>query len=138
MERQECFGVVPVRRSELGWEVLLVWHAKGHWALPKGHPKSGEVPQYTAMRELNEEVGLEIIRFLPRPPFKESYQYVEEGRSIEKSVLYFLAEVQGEVVTDQKEVIEAKWMTFAEGDSVATFEETKDLLHEVEESLRSL
>jgi arsenate reductase len=55
---EACFGVIPVRHKENGWEVLLVKHNKGHWGFPKGHPSPNETPYQVAERELLEETGL--------------------------------------------------------------------------------
>jgi ADP-ribose pyrophosphatase YjhB (NUDIX family) len=63
----ERFRVVPaayvvVRRGD---EVLLLLRANtgymdGHWAVPAGHVESGESAVAAALRELKEEVGLDV------------------------------------------------------------------------------
>ena len=43
-------------------EVVLVARPdEGLWALPKGKPEAGESVEETALREVNEETGLEVV-----------------------------------------------------------------------------
>ncbi len=112
-------------------EALLVLHGKGHWAFPKGHRKQGEEPIETATRELKEETGLEILRFLPGSPFEEHYSFTFEGEKVDKRVAYYLAEVQGKVVLQAAEVTDFRWLSLEEAEALATFPESKRLCHEV-------
>lgn len=63
---QQSAGVLLYRLADAGLEVLLVhpggpfWRNKqlGVWQLPKGLIETGETPDVTARRELEEELGL--------------------------------------------------------------------------------
>ena len=50
-------GIVPVRRDRDGWKLLIV-HARGEWAFPKGDMETGETPLEAALREAAEETGI--------------------------------------------------------------------------------
>ena len=55
-------GGVVYRRVEGRIEVVLVARTdEGLWALPKGKPHAGESVEETALREVAEETGLEVI-----------------------------------------------------------------------------
>ena len=55
-------GGVVYRRVEGHIEVVLVTRTdEGLWALPKGKPHSGESVEETALREVTEETGLDVI-----------------------------------------------------------------------------
>ncbi len=49
------------RAGESGDEVVLCGRGRPRiWGLPKGMPELGETPEETAVREVNEETGLEV------------------------------------------------------------------------------
>ena len=132
MARKEfSYGIIPLRREGGRWEVLIILHGKGHWSFPKGHKNRGEEPIETATRELNEETGLEIVRFLPGSPLQEHYFFTHEGEKVDKRVEYYLAEVQGEVALQAAEVTDFRWLSLEEAEAQATFQEAKRLCREV-------
>ncbi len=53
-ERDGELGVPVIRRADRGRNA-------GQWALPGGRAEPGETPQETALRELREELGLEVV-----------------------------------------------------------------------------
>lgn len=136
--KESCFGIIPIRYREQGLELLLVKHQAGHWAFPKGHPEAGETAQETALRELQEEVALTVTSFLKAEPLIEYYSFVREGQTIDKSVTYFLAYVEGEPKIHEPEILEAQWLTFGEAHLLATFPELKSLIEKLELLLREL
>ena len=49
-------------RPEEQIEILLIRHKNGgHWAFPKGHVEKKETEEDTALREIREETGLEVL-----------------------------------------------------------------------------
>lgn len=125
MPNEECFGIIPVRHKGTEWEVLLVKHNKGHWSFPKGHPSPNETPFQIAERELLEETGLSVVKFLHREPFIESYTYEKEGTTMEKMVSYFLAEVSKNVHLLDKELCGYQWTSFDEAYNQITFDQAR-------------
>lgn len=60
-----CF--VLRRDSEGGWLVAMVWHPRLDCWLPAGgHVEDGETPDLAAVREVREEVGLDVT-LVPAP-----------------------------------------------------------------------
>lgn len=106
------YGVIPVRQLEGEWQFLIVKHLGGHWAFPKGHPESKETPREAAARELLEETGLQIRRFFRKYPFNEQYVFFHAGQRISKTVMYYLAEVDGSLLAQAEELLDAKWLDF--------------------------
>lgn len=132
MEKDESFGVVPLSQESGEWKVLLIQHRKGkYWGFPKGHAEREESPEQAAFRELKEETNLELIRYLQGEPLFEKYQFLKMGKRVEKKVLYFIAEVEGELKLQEKEIKAAIWVPFPEAIDQATHKEGKEILTRV-------
>lgn len=58
-EPVEAGGGYVVRRTETGVELLMI-HRRGVWDLPKGKLDPGETPEEASVREVAEEVGIEL------------------------------------------------------------------------------
>ncbi len=101
---EEVVTIVPTRRAADGSRVL---------ALPKGHVDPGESPIEAATREVREETG---IVGEPVEELGESrYWYRREGRTIGKSVAFFLFEfVEGDTDDHDDEVEEVRWIALEE------------------------
>ena len=130
--KEESFGIVPLRKHEGKWEVFLVQHRAGHWAVPKGHVEGAETPIETAQRELFEETGLSCSEIFHDEPFFEEYRYVRGEIQVEKRVGYFIALVTGKEQLQEREIRAAEWLPLAQAKELATFQETKNLLQRAE------
>ena len=100
----EVVVIVPTRRAADGSRVL---------ALPKGHVDPGETPVEAAAREVREETGIvaEPIGELG----ETRYWYRRGGRTIGKTVAFFLFAYRGGDIADHDdEVEEVRWLTFKE------------------------
>lgn len=136
MVYETSYGIIPLCKKAGEWHVLLIQHdAAGHWAFPKGHPEKGEEPRQTAARELQEETGLEVLRYLSHSPFMEKYHFFAKGQRIEKTVMYFLAEVTGEVALQAEEIKAAKWVPLSEAATHVTFPAAKTICNQVFQSI---
>ncbi len=138
MIKETTYGIIPLRKDENNWQVLLVNHVKGnYWGFPKGHSKPGETPQETAVRELFEETGLAIKYFLAIKPLHETYDFYREKQPICKDVFYFLAEVEGQVILQPAETHANLWVNLRSAEEVITFPQSKALVREVFNKLNS-
>lgn len=128
MSTEHSYGIVPLKQTSSGWQVLFVQPHYGFWGLPKGHGEKGESPKQAAERELEEETNLIVTRYLPLKPFEERYSFTKGKALIQKIVLYFPAEVQGTVALQKKELQNSAWIPLKEAADFATYEETKRIL----------
>lgn len=104
--RKSC-GVIPFRDTTRGPELLLILQSNGCWSFPKGHMERGESEEQTALRELQEETGLEAALV---PGFKERIAYPMDRNRI-KQVILFLGRVTGEPVLTEPETFAFRWVT---------------------------
>ncbi len=107
--------------------VLLVQHCPGHWSFPKGHMEQGESEHETAIREVQEETGVEIEII---PGFRgESTYSPKPGR--EKTVTFFLGNYRGGRIRPQEEEVrEVRWMRPDEAVHLLTFDRDQSIFLE--------
>lgn len=139
MIREFSFGIIPLKSISSVWHTLLVKHERAsHWAYPKGHAEKGESPEEVAQREMEEETGLKLKRFFALPPLIENYQFKVFHQVHNKTVTYFLAEVEGEVHIQVEEIADYRWVPLVQAEAVITFKEGKRICREAIELLEFL
>ena len=120
MLMEHSAGAVIYRRRMNGeLEYLIVQSVVNHnWGFPKGHLEGDEDAKEAAKREVFEEVGL-------KPEFdfdfvRKTHYALTETKS--KTVTFYLAKyVPGQkVVTQKEEILDKKWVTFAEAKKYLT------------------
>lgn len=130
--KEKAFGIIPLCKMGGVWNLLLVKHQSGdYWSFPKGHPIEGEEPKQTAIRELKEETGLEVERFIVEDEISEKYQFERNGVKITKTVIYFIAEVSGSIFLQLEELSGGKWIPLFEAESHITYSESKNVCQRV-------
>lgn len=137
-ETDRSFGVIPLKKENQQWSVLLVQQRAGHWGFPKGHPNPGESSIETAYRELFEETMLDVVELLDPIPLYENYLFENNGKMIDKIVEYFLARVDGEPRVDSKEIINCNWFLMSQAMEVVTFSGSKKICLEASNRLVEL
>lgn len=100
---ERSFGIIPLLKDKV---LLVRLHSGGHWSFPKGHAEKGESPKETAERELFEETGLSVARYLSDEVITEAYAFQRSGSLIRKRVDYWIAEVEGDPKLQEEEIFE--------------------------------
>ena len=115
MEHKLSCGIVIARDTPDGW-VTIVLRAFHHWDFPKGIREPGEDPLVAAMREVQEETGIDELSFDWGDRYFETGPY-----SKGKVARYYLAKTgQSDIVmgisplTGEPEHHEWRWMSFDE------------------------
>ena len=100
LEDEQIVVIVPTRRAPDGSRVL---------GLPKGHVDPGETALQAAEREVREETG--IVAEPVHELGEARYWYRRNGRTIAKSVSFYLFRyVGGDTGDHDDEVEEARWI----------------------------
>ncbi len=134
MRQEFSFGVIPLRKIEEGVSILLIFHKGGrHWSFPKGHQDPGETDLETASRELKEETNLDIVEYLSKDPYVESYTFYKLHEKILKTVSYYPAFVSGDLKLQPEEILDARWLSIEEALYRLTFKEAKAICQKVAE-----
>ncbi len=136
------YGIIPVRESSNGYQMLLIQQAKGYWSFPKGHTEEGETPIVTARREMFEETGIRVDDLACDRMFTVKYQPLFPRHGFEsKEVGLFLAFPSNHEVAIpeefQSEVREAGWFDYLSVRSMFENSAWQKLVDEVVEYLHS-
>lgn len=136
--REISAGIITVKRASGDRRYLLLRHENGeHWSFPKGHLEEGETAKEAAVRELSEETGLTVGEFIPGFRREINYSYSREGKKVEKSVIYFLAFVSGDLeVKLSPEHLDFIWLPYREARKRLTYGNDQRLLDLAEEELK--
>ena len=135
MIHDASFGVVPFKEIDGVWNVFLICHHDGHWAFPKGHAEENESPLQAAQRELFEETGLTVSKWISKDLIVEQYQFHRDGQRVRKEVSYYIAEVQGNEVLQKEEIKDSLWLPLDKAEERLTFPETCSIFRRAVEIL---
>jgi len=126
MNSEKSCGAVIYRKYHGNTEILMVKHVKsGHWSFPKGHVADGETEAQTAMREIKEETGLDVLL---DTGFREKVHYVPY-RDINKTVVYFIARAKTVNPKPQEgEISEARWVEIDRAGALLTYDNDRVVL----------
>ena len=104
------------------------------WTLPKGTPNPGETRELTALREVEEETGLQVR--ITGPLDSIDYQFIQRGMRIHKTVHYFFMEpVGGDLARHDHEFEEVRWISFDEAAHLLTFDTERALVQKARQEL---
>lgn len=120
-----------VRQGASGQELVLGRRRRERdgvtWSLPKGTPDSDETIEQTALREVEEETGLQVRIVAPVGPIE--YWFVLSGTRIHKTVHYYLMEpVGGDLGLHDHEFDEVRWIAREEAPTIMTFPTEREVV----------
>lgn len=91
---------------------ILFMIRRGKWDLPKGKMESGEIPETTALREIEEETGLSVLKLI-RPLTKTYHIYEENGTWMLKTSHWFLVQAKNNnrlIPQLEEDITELHWV----------------------------
>lgn len=121
-----CGAVVfTLQSGELRY--VIIRQRDGSYGFPKGHMEAGETVPQTALREIREEVGLQV-RLVEGFSQKVSYP-LPQKRSVLKHVTYLLASFEDqEIVIEPKELRGAELLSYEAALSRLQHESSREVL----------
>jgi 8-oxo-dGTP pyrophosphatase MutT (NUDIX family) len=127
--------------------ILLVHHRRiGAWVPPGGHVEVDELPHETAIREIEEETGVQVeiispplpqtgdpdALFLPEPLYVQAVLAVENGtRFYHLDLAYLCRPAVADKLPElrsNREVKEARWVSIDQADQIALAKNVKEAL----------
>ncbi len=98
------------REGPGGTEVVLCGRtSQSLWALPKGTPEAGETREQTALREVSEETGLEVVIRKYIGDIEYSF-FLPGGERCHKTVYYYLmTHTGGDMSRHDSEFDDVQW-----------------------------
>jgi 8-oxo-dGTP pyrophosphatase MutT (NUDIX family) len=119
--------------SNMSVEVVLVGRSySGMWALPKGTPRAGETLEQVAVREVQEETGLEVrlIAYIGNI----SYFFIRDNIRFQKQVRHFLFEaIGGDTSLHDAEYDRVEWFSIPEALRRLTYQNEVNILSQAED-----
>lgn len=125
LRKEKSCGCIIVKDNK----VLLVYEKnRNFWGFPKGHVEEGENEIETALREVKEEVGLDV-EIDTSKRYMLNYIIRDE---IDKTTVLYIAKPKSEEITMQESEIEnVKWCSFEEAVDTLTFDNWKEMFRGV-------
>jgi len=127
-------GAVVYTTADGVRKYVIIQSLEGYHGFPKGHMTEGESERETALREIREEVGLEVT-------LVEGFCSIDEHTlpkkpGVMKRVVYFLAHYADQpIIPLPEELRDARLMTYDEAMASFEFDSPGRVLGEVEEFL---
>lgn len=123
-----------VQRAEKGRAeiVLIKTSSEGRWQLPKGIIDPGETPEIAAVREVREEAGVAAEIVEPLDDIEYWFVAAFDGgpkKRYHKKVRFFqMRFIEGNTNDHDREVSEAKWVSFDEAQKMLAFDSERELV----------
>ena len=108
---------------------LLIRDSYANWGFPKGHLEQGEAPETAAVREVEEETGLEEVE--SRGVIETIDWYFRfRGRLIHKVCHFYLMESGSDSTSPQKAegITECQWVPYEEGAKMISYANARQVL----------
>ncbi len=121
-------------------KVLIVYEKnRNFWGVPKGHIEKGETEIQTALREVKEEVGINV-KVLDEK-YRYVINYIIEDKQVDKTSVFYIAEPLDdsmETTNQEAEIADSKWVTIEEALKIITYDNTKEVLQKAWNDLKKI
>ncbi len=134
MQYEKSCGAIIYRKFHGNTELLLIKNQNGgHWSFPKGHVEAGETEEETAVREIKEETGIDVIL---DTSFRRVITYLPK-KEVTKDVVYFLAKATSyEYVPQEEEIAKIKWVEINHAATMLSYDNDRQLVSQAKNIIR--
>ena len=130
LRKEKSCGCIIIKNNN----VLLVYEKnRNFWGFPKGHMEKGENEIETALREVKEEVGLDVDIDKEK---RYVLNYIIRDEIDKTTVLYVASPKNENIIMQESEIENIKWCDFDEALDVLTFEDWKEMFKKVIKDLK--
>jgi 8-oxo-dGTP pyrophosphatase MutT (NUDIX family) len=131
-------GIIIFRKKNNKIYYLVLDYGHNYWGFTKGHIEPGEEIKETALREAEEETGLNDVEI--KEGFKEwnKYFFKMNNENIFKVVTYFLGETEEEEVTISQEHKGYQWLEYQPALKQLTFKNSRRMLEKANNFIKNL
>jgi bis(5'-nucleosidyl)-tetraphosphatase len=129
-------GIIVYRLVDKTMEFLVLKYGAGHWDFSKGHVEEGETLRQAALRELQEEAG---IQARIDEEFEQEFSYIfhdYDGVLAKKKVYFFVGHALSDEVHLSYEHTDFAWLPYTAAYEKLTYENAKNLLKQAHLFLR--
>ena len=136
MNTEKSCGAVVFTRENDQIMYVIIQSTEGFFGFPKGHIEPGESERETALREIKEETGLNVV-LLDGFKTTDEHPHARPGRpTVLKQMIYFLAEYKDQTPCAQEtEVSSIHQMRYEDASNAFQFESSRRILREAHEYL---
>ena len=129
LKKEKSCGCIIIKNKK----VLLIYEKQSeYWGFPKGHIEGKETETQTALREVKEEVGLDVEIDETK---RYSLNYITNSQVDKTTVLYVATPKNENLKLQESEVEDAKWCTFDEALKILTFANLKEVFSKAIEDI---
>lgn len=137
VERAVSAGGVVYRLTPSLEVVICGRTSDGVWGLPKGTPDDGETIEQTALREVSEETGLEVV--IVNKIGVVEYWFAREGVRYHKWVHHFLMQsTGGDTSQHDLEYDKVEWRAVEDALRTLTFRNEANMVEKAHEMIEAM
>lgn len=125
LKKEKSCGCIIIKDDK----VLLVYEKnRNFWGFPKGHVETGENEIQTALREVKEEVGIDVEIDKSK---RYTLNYIINNEIDKTSVLFIAKPINNNIKIQESEIEKFKWCTYNETIETLTYNNWKELFKKV-------
>lgn len=125
LRKEKSCGCIIIKDNK----VLLVYEKnRNFWGFPKGHVEAGENEIETALREVKEEVGLDVEIDTNK---RYTLNYIIRDEIDKTTVLYIAKPTSEDITMQESEIENVMWCSFEEALDTLTFDNWKEMFRGV-------
>ncbi|MDP6010934.1 MAG: NUDIX domain-containing protein [Candidatus Poseidoniaceae archaeon] len=119
--------------------ILILEYPQGHWDFPKGHIEDDDASRIAAaIRELEEETGINDIVIINGFEERTEYQFRHKGKKVEKQVYWYIGETEMMEIQLSHEHRDHLWLDWEQAMEMLTHIESKEVLSAAQEHMKQI